>query len=259
MPSFAHHSKPVTISIVSHGQLEMMIPLLEQLEAACHAVIEKVILTFNIPEESEMVEKRWRFAVERINNIQPKGFGANHNQAFLRCETPWFLLLNPDIRLSADVIAPLIRQAGSHDGLLAPRIIEPGKELPESHRRTVTPLEIYRRKRSGYVPPDRPDWLPGLFMLFRSEVFRKIQGFDERFFMYGEDFDICARVQLAGWQLHVGEDLTAMHDAQRASHGSFKHFYWHASSLLKVWASSTFWRYRRAKPYRTPDGSDLSR
>ena len=82
-------------------------------------------------------------------------------------------------------------------------------------------------------------------MLFRSEAYAAIKGFDERFFMYGEDFDICARIQLAGWQLQVGEDLVARHDAQRASHAKAKHLYWHVTSLLKVWLSATFWRYRQ--------------
>ncbi|RYH17455.1 MAG: glycosyl transferase, partial [Alcaligenaceae bacterium] len=92
--------------------------------------------------------------------------------------------------------------------------------------------------------PDVPAWIPGLFMLFRSEVYEAIGGFDERFFMYGEDFDICARTRMAGWRLQVGEDLRARHEAQRASHGSHRHLRWHITSLLRVWTSSGFWRYR---------------
>jgi GT2 family glycosyltransferase len=82
-------------------------------------------------------------------------------------------------------------------------------------------------------------------MLFRSEAYRQIGGFDERFFMYGEDFDICARLRLAGWKLSIAEHLQARHDAQRASHSSKRHLYWHLTSLLKVWSSAAFWRYRR--------------
>ena len=65
--------------------------------------------------------------------------------------------------------------------------------------------------------------------------------------MYGEDFDICARTQLAGWKLQVGEDLLARHKAQRASRSSKKHLYWHVTSLLKVWSSAVFWRYLRTR------------
>lgn len=240
-------AKPLTVSIVSHGQLDLVRPLLGQLDRFCHEVIEKVVLTLNIPERESPTEPLKRIEVQYLRNTAPKGFGANHNQAFRHCTTPWFLVLNPDIRLDSDVLSPLISLASSESGLLAPRILEPGKPTPEQHRAIITPLEIVTRKRPDYVQPVVPEWIPGLFMLFRSEAYRQIDGFDERFFMYGEDFDICARTRLAGWTLQVAEELLARHDAQRASRTDAKHLYWHVTSLLKVWSSSAFWRYWRMK------------
>ncbi len=245
MPTLRSPPPPITVSIVSHGQQALIGPLLDQLDRHSHALIDKVVLTVNVPEPDVLTACGWRFAVERVENAQPKGFGANHNQAFVRCTSPWFLVLNPDIRLGSDVLAALIRQAAPDSGLLTPRIIEPGKASPEQHRNIITPLEIVARKRASYARPAAPAWIPGLFMLFRSEAYARINGFDERFFMYGEDFDICARAQLAGWRLQVAEDLMALHDARRASHVSGRHLYWHASSLLKLWTSAAFWRYRR--------------
>lgn len=244
-------SPAVTVSIVSHGQLELVRPLLEQLDRFSRAPTAKVVLTQNIAEPDLLAGTQWGFEIERIENAVPLGFGANHNQAFDRCTTPWFLVLNPDIRFDRDVLAPLIAQAAPDSGLLTPRILEPGKSAPEQHRAIITPLEILRRKRPDYELPLVPDWIPGLFMLFRSEAYRQVGGFDERFFMYGEDFDICARTRLAGWKLQVAEDLTALHDAQRASRTSLRHLYWHVTSLLKVWVSGAFWRYRKlAARYR---------
>lgn len=245
MPTSPSSSPAVTVSIVSHGQLELVRPLLEQLDRFSRALTAKVVLTLNIPEPDLLAGASWGFEIERIENAVPLGFGANHNQAFDRCATPWFLVLNPDIRFDRDVLAPLIAQATPDSGLLTPRILEPGKSEPEQHRAIITPLEILRRKRPDYVRPLVPDWIPGLFMLFRSEAYRQVGGFDERFFMYGEDFDICARTRLAGWKLQVAEDLTALHDARRASRTSLRHLYWHVTSLLKVWLSRPFWRYRR--------------
>lgn len=243
MPTSPSSSPAVTVSIVSHGQLELVRPLLEQLDRFSRALTAKVVLTLNIPEPDLLADTRWGFEIERIENAVPLGFGANHNQAFDRCTTPWFLVLNPDIRFDRDVLAPLIAQAAPDSGLLTPRILEPGKSEPEQHRAIITPLEILRRKRPDYVRPLVPDWIPGLFMLFRSEAYRQVGGFDERFFMYGEDFDICARTRLAGWKLQVAEDLMALHDARRASRTSLRHLYWHVTSLLKVWLSRPFWRY----------------
>ena len=247
MPTSPPHTQAITVSIVSHGQLALIEPLLDQLARYSKAVVAKVVLTINIPEVDILAGRTWGFPVERIENQAPMGFGANHNQAFERCATPWFLVLNPDIRFDSDVLTPLLAQAAPASGLLTPRILEPGKSTPEQHRATITPREILTRRRPEYERPQVPAWIPGLFMLFRASAYAGIGGFDERFFMYGEDFDICARSQLAGWQLQVGEDLVARHDAQRASHAKFKHLYWHMTSLLKVWTSATFWRYRQLK------------
>ena len=235
--------KPITVSIVSHGQLELILPLLEQLNRLSAACIDKVILTVNIPEFDMLAGLNWNFALERIDNAAPKGFGANHNAAFELCTTSWFLVLNPDMRFENDVLMPLIAQAATDCGLLTPRILEPSKSDPEQHRAIITPLEILVRKRASYVQPLVPAWIPGLFMLFYSKAYAQIGGFDKRFFMYGEDFDICARARLAGWRLQVAEDLVAVHDARRASHASARHLYWHISSLLKMWVSAAFWRY----------------
>ncbi|MDM0045162.1 galactosyltransferase-related protein [Variovorax dokdonensis] len=240
------HPKPVTVSIVSHGQLGMIVPLLEQLDRLCAGSIERVVLTHNLPEADLLAGREWSFALDRVHNSVRQGFGANHNEAFKRCQTEWYLVLNPDIRLDSDVIAPLVALADTDAGLLAPRIMEPGKTEPEQHRRIITPLEILTRRKPGYPIPDKPDWIPGLFMLFRSEAYRQIEGFDaKRYFMYGEDFDICARLRLAGWQIQIGEALRARHEAQRASRRSGRHLWWHVTSLGKVWTSGPFWGVRR--------------
>jgi GT2 family glycosyltransferase len=245
MPIPSPLTRLVTVSIVSHGQLELIRPLLEQLDRFSHAIVDKVVLTINVPEPDVLHGAAFRFPIERIENSAPKGFGANHNQAFKRCSAPWFLVLNPDIRFDRDVLAPLVARAAADSGLLTPRILEPGKTEPEQHRAIITPLEILTRRRPGYVRPTVPAWIPGLFMLFRSEAYAAIGGFDERFFMYGEDFDICARVRLRDWRIQVAEDLRAIHDARRASHADRRHLFWHASSLMRLWLSDSFREYRK--------------
>lgn len=246
MPMSTSASHTVTVSIVSHGQLALVLPLLAQLDQHCAHCIDKVILTINVAEPDLLVGRNWRFPVERIDNTTPLGFGANHNQAFKRGASTWFLVLNPDIRLDSDVLTPLTMQATADCGLQTPRIFEPDQTRPEQHRAIITPVEILTRRRSTYVQPGEPAWIPGLFMMFRSRAYAQIQGFDaERFFMYGEDFDICARLALSGWRIQVDEHAMALHDARRASHRSLQHLYWHVSSLLKIWTSPIFWRYLR--------------
>lgn len=236
----------VTVSIVSHGQLSLIGPLLAQIDRFSRQHVARVVLTINVPEPDLLAGAQWGFPLERLDNPAPLGFGANHNQAFARCRSPWFLVLNPDVRFDRDVIGDLLAVAGPRAGVLAPRVVEPGARAPLPHRRLLTPLEILERRRRGHAAPERPDWIAGLFMLFRKQAFHELGGFDaRRYFMYGEDFDICARLRLAGWEIQVDDAIQVEHLAQRASHRNWRHLNWHVSSLLKLWASPTFWHYRR--------------
>jgi N-acetylglucosaminyl-diphospho-decaprenol L-rhamnosyltransferase len=238
--------RPITVSIVSHGQQGLLLPLLEQLDRYCAAVIDKVVVTINIPENDRLRGPKRAFPVQHVVNVQPQGFGANHNAAFQHCESDWFLVLNPDIRLDRDVLQPLLSDARDDSGVLSPRIMEPCSRHagPEPHRGLLTPWEILMRNRAGYRAPLQPAWIPGMFMLLRTRAYRQIGGFDARFFMYGEDFDLCARLRLAGWHIKVAEELQVEHVARRASRRDWRHWRWHTASLFKVWLSKAFWRYR---------------
>ena len=243
MPATDAHSPLVTISIVSHGQWPLVEPLLEQLDRWCSESIAKVVLTVNIPE-SLALRNSWRFEIDRVDNAQPKGFGANHNAAFKRCRTPWFLILNPDIRLESDALSALLARASADAGLLSPRIHEPGNDEAEPYRELLTPFELVRRRKPSHRPPPAPAWVAGMFMLIRREAFAQVGGFDERYFMYCEDFDLCARLRLAGWTLQAEPSVTVLHLAQRASQAALRPLLWHLASFVKVWTSSAFWRYR---------------
>ncbi|MCZ2497399.1 glycosyltransferase [Xylophilus sp. Kf1] len=231
----------ITVSVVSHGQWTLVLPLLRQLDRWRHADLLKVVLTLNLPE-AVALDPDWRFACECLRNPQPKGFGANHNTAFAHCDTEWFLVINPDIRLDADVIDALLAFDDGSAGLLAPRIQEPGKAEPEPHRRLLTPWELLARRLPGYLPPARPAWVAGMFMLLRSAAFRQVGGFDQRFFMYCEDFDLCVRLQARGWPLLAVDSVSVRHEARRASHVDRRHLRWHVASLARTWLSRAFWR-----------------
>ncbi|HZY20077.1 MAG TPA: glycosyltransferase family 2 protein [Ramlibacter sp.] len=235
---------PVTVSVVSHGQWALVEPLLAQLSHWCAPHIAQVLLTVNRPEPGIRLPPL-AFPLTRIDNDTARGFGANHNAAFAQCRTPWFLVLNPDIRLDRDVLAAMLEQARPDAGLLAPRIREPGKPAPEPYRDLLTPLELLRKRRAGHRAPPAPAWVAGMFMLLRREAFAQLHGFDKRYFMYCEDFDLCARLRLAGWQLQVTPGVEVLHEAQRASNSSLRPLAWHLGSLARVWTSGAFWRYRR--------------
>lgn len=231
-----------TVSIVSHGHGGYVRQLLRDLDAAAGVRIDKVVVTRNVPEPDRLADLPLRFPLEIVDNPRPKGYGANHNAAFRRCGSPWFLVLNPDLRIRPEAIGALVGQATRSSGVVAPRILEPGKSAPEPHRDLLTPFEIMGRWFHPEYDAPRPHWVAGMFMLFRAPAFAAVGGFDEKFYMYVEDADICTRLRLAGWDVQVNEAVRVFHDAQRASSRQWRPLAWHWASLLRWWVSAAFWR-----------------
>lgn len=99
-------SKNITVSIVSHGQFKLLLPLLENLRKQIN--LAKIILTINIPERIKKPSWLDDLPIIWIHNKSIKGFGNNHNAAFNHCKTKYFFVLNPDIRIKEDILTDLI-------------------------------------------------------------------------------------------------------------------------------------------------------
>jgi N-acetylglucosaminyl-diphospho-decaprenol L-rhamnosyltransferase len=239
--------KPVTVSVVSHDQMALVAQLLHDLNRHCQGVVERIVLTHNLPGEARAGAMAGDMALTEIDNARPLGFGCNHNGAFRHCETEWFLVINPDVRLGADVISPLLRRRQPRTGLLAPQETDCAGAPHDHPRGLITPREVLARQmgRPSVAPPRRHGWVKGMFMLMPAEVFRAVGGFDERYGLYCEDFDLCARLMLHGWSVDHHADLTVEHHWQRNSRRSWLHLRRHLASLLRMWTSGVFWRYRR--------------
>lgn len=228
----------ITVSLVSHGHGAMVQTIVAQLRRLPD--VAKIVLTLNIPEQLAMRED---VRVVIIHNQAPKGFGANHNAAFLQCETSHFCVINPDVTLQGDVFPQLLAcMQQTAAALVAPLVCSPSGALEDSMR-TFPTLGGLIRKALGhgdgaYAPAQRsatfsPDWVAGMFMLFDSKTFATLRGFDEGFFLYYEDVDICARVWVAGKKVVACTDARVTHDAQRASRRKLQYMFWHAKSMVR--------------------------
>jgi GT2 family glycosyltransferase len=213
----------------------------------------KIVLTLNIPEAlPQDVDPR----VTLIRNDQPKGFGANHNAAFMHCDTPYFCVLNPDIELIGNPFPTLCAQITTQQaGLCAPLILGPDGAVEDSVREFITPWRMLLRKlgvaRDNEVlevgaPAACPDWVAGMFMLFDAGAYRRLKGFDAAYFMYCEDTDICTRLWQAGARVVVCPDVQAIHHAQRASRRDLRHLRWHLASMMRYIAR--YWGRLPPKP-----------
>jgi len=241
----------IHLSIVSHGQAELVHVLLQDLERFCHSTALQVTLTLNIPEPLPFSATDFSFPLILIRNDIPKGFGANHNAAFLRTrECAWFCVINPDIRLQDDAFGPLLAtlESDSTIGLTAPLVRNPLGEKEDSARRLPTPLTILA-KAAGHVEApcadEKPDWVAGMFMLFPVHVFKEIRGFDERYHLYYEDVDLCCRLRLAGYTIRLVKEAQVIHAARRESHHNLLYMRWHLASMARFFTSRVFFQCRR--------------
>ena len=236
------HGRPeVSISIVSHGQAALVADLLADLQQHCATAIE-AILTLNIPEDLPFRPDDFAFPVRVIENSKVQGFGANHNGAFRHAGADYFCVLNPDIRIERDPFPELITVfQDASIAVAAPMVVSPSGTVEDSARRFPTPLSIIsklwsRAPRLDYQPgssPAFPDWVAGMFMLFRSAAFREAGGFDERYYLYYEDVDLCWRLRRARLQVVQLPSARVIHAAQRASHRNLRYLRWHVTSMVR--------------------------
>jgi N-acetylglucosaminyl-diphospho-decaprenol L-rhamnosyltransferase len=183
-----------------------------------------------------------------VDNALPKGFGANHNAAYRLCDQPRFCVLNPDISLAVNPFPRLLavmRDTGA--SLVAPLVRTPGGRVEDSTRYFPTVRSVAAKMFGGAegrhpVAEGQvvfyPEWVGGLFMLFRSLDFRRLGGFDEGFFLYHEDVDICLRVWKRGMKVAACTDVDVIHDARRDSRRNLRHLRWHLASLVRY-----FWKH----------------
>ncbi len=249
----------VHLSIVSHGDGEMVSQLLDDISNLPCASRLKFTVVINIPEVSGAFQDRVGFPIAIIENTEPRGFGSNHNlafrQAILKEERKWFLVANPDVRIHEDAITPLILALERDRGLgvIGPQVRRLDGTPADSARRLPTPRRLFAKllgipeqwRSIVELKSFQPDWIAGMFMVFRAEVFEHIGGFDERYFLYYEDVDICSRVWLAGFSVRVDPSVSIIHKAQRKSWRNFKYLCSHLSSIAKFFSSDIYPQVKR--------------
>lgn len=228
----------IAVSIVSHGHGGLVKQLITAL-LPCPE-IDQIILTLNIPEFVDIPRDD---RIVFVENQSPKGFGDNHNVAFTLCNQPLFCLLNPDIELLENPFPALIQSLLANSAaLVAPLVLTPNGSIEDSIRYFPTPYSLLIKAFGGpngsyMVYPDQPDfypeWVAGMFMLFRSEAFAQLRGFDEAYFLYYEDVDICVRAWQQGLKVLACPSVSVIHDARRESRRSLRHGRWHLMSLVR--------------------------
>lgn len=183
------------------------------------------------------------------------GFGAGHNTIINKIKelSNYHLILNPDVTFEPGVIPNLITQLKTNEdiSIVAPKVLFPNGEHQFSCRKFPSPFELLVR-RTGILKPlfrsiiekgeyrnedlSKPlyvDSLTGCFQLFRTVDFVSIKGFDERYFLYMEDMDICKKIELIEKKKLYFPNEEIHHILQKGSSKNLKLFFYHISSIFK--------------------------
>jgi GT2 family glycosyltransferase len=232
----------VTISIVSHNQATLVNNLLDELNNIKETIFDVIVIS-NI-KENIPINQLHKFSFTLIKNDKPLGFGANHNKALLHCKSDYFLILNPDISITDFNMNSLISHFDDKSiGIVAPAVVNPLGMLEDSVREFPTPLNlllrIFRLQKSIIpIGISAVDWVAGMFILIKRDIFVEINGFDdESFYMYLEDVDLCKRVNKLGYSILYDPTQKVIHNARRSSRKSIRHMYWHISSMFRYFTN----------------------
>ncbi len=224
----------ISIIIVNYNVKEFLANSLQSVRKASKEIDTEIFVVDNNSSDGSMEFLKPLFPeVHFIENDENLGFGKANNQAIKLAKGAYTLLLNPDTVIQEDTLQVLMdhMEKNPETGACGCKILNPdGSFAPES-RRTVPTVssaihkavgltalfpksKIFGKYYMGWKDEDEPGEIPvlsGSFMFFRTEVLKEVDGFDERFFMYGEDIDLCYRVAKKGWKIDYVPSTSIIH------------------------------------------------
>lgn len=228
--------KPLlSILIVSYNTRDMTIECIDSVwKQTCHTPFE-IIVWDNASHDgsAEAVSGRFHNSVRLIASNENIGFAAANNRAAKMASGNFLLLLNPDTIVLDGAIDRLVGFANAHSaaGIWGGRtLFRNGALNPSScwQRQTLwslscqmTGLSSVFRRSNWFNPEGLGGWnrvgvrnvdiVSGCFLLIHREIWNKLSGFSEEFFMYGEDADLCLRAQSLGARPLITSDATIIH------------------------------------------------
>ena len=229
MPPLAEPTSPppgVSVVIVSYEVSERLRRCLQSLDSAT-----EIVVVDNASTDGSVAMVRESFPeVTVVANSENVGFGAAVNQGLAHCSGEMILLLNPDARLQCPLAAlgdrlarlPLAAGIGfrqvDESGFFQLSFGPPPWLLAELVRNLVQ-RRLDRRNTwvaAGldrmFCRPMRVPWVSASSLLLRSRALRDVGGFDEQFFLYFEDIDLCLRLRQRGSEIWYDPTLTVLHE-----------------------------------------------
>jgi N-acetylglucosaminyl-diphospho-decaprenol L-rhamnosyltransferase len=233
----------LAVVVVNHNAGPYLVRCMESVHGATGDVRTEVVVVDNASTDGS-VERAdsGQAAVRLVRNPENRGFAAAANQGIAVTSAPYLLLLNPDAQIVGGTLAALVKVARERPGAgaVGALVRNPDGSIQPSARRVprmgealghafVGPIAPNNRWTRSYTMADwdraserEVEWVSGSAMLLRREALDDVGPFDEGYFMYVEDVDLCTRLRGAGWQVLFSPELEVVHQigvSTRGQHG----------------------------------------
>jgi hypothetical protein len=197
--------------------------------------------------------------VEYIDAGGNLGFGKGHNFILDKIDSEYHAVVNPDIFFCEDAFSKIVEWMDEHQevGMTIPLITDEKGHRQEVYRKELTVFDMFNRmflkgafherakrhtmQHMDFSKPFQVPFGQGSFLVVRSELFKQLKGFDDNFFMYVEDADLCKRVNQAS-KLMYYPGARVIHKWEKGSHGNKTLFKYHVESM-KYYFKKWGWKY----------------
>ncbi|MBT5015995.1 glycosyltransferase family 2 protein [Candidatus Peregrinibacteria bacterium] len=231
-------------------------------------VVDNGSIDESLPKLRELQKEKRIQLIESKKNL---GYGQANNLGVEKAKGEFVIISNPDIFVKEDTMQKLVDYLEHHSeiGLLGPRLRYYNGEIQESCRRHMTFFDLiikrtflkklprYKKRLKRYLMHDydhktiqEVELITGAYFVMKKDVYEEVKGFDPRFFLFMEDYDLCLKLIQKGYKIIYFPLTEAEHYHKRLSSGSVFHllgrrvFWIHVSSALKY-----FWKWRHFKSH----------
>ncbi len=226
---------PVRVVVVTYFPGDFLDEFLASLPAASSGPLAVTVVD-NGSTDGSVERARAHHGVEVVEAGRNRGYGGAANLGVASTQEDWVLVVNPDIAFEPGAVDALFAVAARwpRAGALGPRIhtaegmlYPSARELPSLGRGIghaafgwvwpSNPWTAAYRREKGVPVEGVVGWLSGACLLLRREAFEEVHGFDEDYFMYFEDTDLCRRLAEAGWDVVYAPSATVVHHGGHAT------------------------------------------
>jgi GT2 family glycosyltransferase len=257
-PTIAHSEQPqLSIIVVSFNTCRILQKCLQKLDEETQGLRTEVIVVDNHSKDqsADMVAQEFpQFTLVRSQvNL---GFAAANNVGFARAQGRYIILLNPDAFLTPGALQASYEQMEEMPkvGIAGGRLEDQQGQLQPSGRMFPSLLNellvlsglaarfpmsrLFGRFDRTWADPNtaaKVDWVPGAFTIIRREAINSHQLFDERFFLYYEEVDLCRRVTNTGYEIWYLPSIRVVHLGGESSKTVVTEQFSKAGSQLTLW------------------------